>query len=138
MATALSALAPACELAGEPVAASAVQPCESHGGGNPGSLPGPRTDVGSPNVNLEPGTDDDGGSSDSGPNADGGSEEGRSLEKGNEGGGEVDVENDRLKSEVASLESRLRAKYDLIEYYARLRKKGSSKYEDLKTIDQDH
>ena len=46
---------------------------------------------------------------------------------------EGDDEDDKLKSEVANLESRLRAKCDKIEYYARLRKKGRSEYEDLKS-----
>jgi len=48
----------------------------------------------------------------------------------------VDVGGDevgKLKSEVANLESRLRAKCDKTEYYARLRKKDRSEYEDPKS-----
>ena len=41
---------------------------------------------------------------------------------------ECDDEDDKLKSEFANLESRLRAKCDKTEYYARPRKKGRSEY----------
>ena len=60
-------------------------------------------------------------------------EENESLKEDDEGDDEGDDEVNKLKSEVANLESRLRVKCDKIDNYARLRKKDSSEYEDLKS-----
>ena len=53
-------------------------------------------------------------------------EESGSLKEDGEGDDEGDDEVGKLKSEVPNLESRLRAKCDKIEFYARPRKKGRS------------
>ena len=74
--------------------------------------------------NPEEGFEDSDSQKDDGP-----VEGSESLGAGDEGDQNVE----RLKSEVANLESRLRTKCGKIEYCARLRKKGRSEYGDLKS-----